>query len=105
MKPNKESGNKIIKAIKNNLEYIALGITLTVSVVIIILTVIDLYKNPVKKQNTPHVRIDYINSDGSIKYSRYSNDVNYGYGSVRYIDFYTGAIVNTTETVNVIVLE
>lgn len=105
MKSNKESGNKVIKAIKNKIEDIILGILIIFSVVIVTLTIIDTYKNPVEKQNIPRVRIDYINSDGSTKYSRYSNHVNYGHGSVRYIDFYTGAIVNTTETVNVIVLK
>lgn len=106
MKPNKDSENKIIKAIKRNLDLIQVVIVSSIGsimVVLFIYDVYDFYKNPPeRKKNVPHVRIDYINPDGTIRYSRYSNDVNYGRGSVYYVDFETGAIVNTTETVNVV---
>ena len=62
----------------------------------------EYYKNTPKKKIVPHVRIDYINPNGTVRYSKYSNDVNYGRGSVHYVDFETGAIVNTTETVNIV---
>lgn len=103
MKPNKDSENKIIKAIKRNLDLIQIVIASSLGSIMIVLLIYDLYKNPPeRKKNVPHVRIDYINPDGTVRYSRYSNDVNYGRGSVYYVDFETGTIVNTTETVNVV---
>lgn len=97
MKPNKDSGNKFISTLQQNLLFI-------VGVILFILFVVLLnehYKSIPKKKVVPHVRIDYINPDGTVRYSKYSNDVNYGRGSIYYVDFYTGCIVNTTETVNI----
>lgn len=102
MKPNKDSGNKFVRAIEQNLDTIVLwifSITLFTSFTVL---ANEYYKGVPKKKVIPHVRIDYINPDGTVRYSRYSNDVNYGRGSVYYVDFETGAIVNTTETVNVV---
>lgn len=103
MKSNKDSENKIIKAIKRNLDTIIKVIVPLIGTILVVLLLYDFYKNPPeRKKNVPHIRIDYINPNGTIRYSRYSNDVNYGRGSIYYVDFETGAIVNTTETVNIV---
>lgn len=101
MKPNKDSGNKFIRAIEQNIDVIAIWIFSMSLFISLLVLASDYCKNRPKKEVVPHIRIDYINPDGTIRYSRYSNDVNYGRGSVYYVDFETGAIVNTTETVNI----
>lgn len=51
-----------------------------------------------KAKESPIWRIDYLDSNGNVKYSRYSSYLNYQRGVLNYTDFYNKSRVSTSET-------
>ena len=77
------------------------GTTFSVAILFIIFMMFG-FKNTEKYlEKSPMYKIDYIDNNGKIKYTRYSSNVQYNRGNLNYIDFYTKNKVIPKETTEV----
>lgn len=73
------------------------GTTFSVAILFIIFMMFG-FKNTEK---SPMYKIDHIDNNGKIKYTRYSSNVQYNRGNLNYVDFYSKNKVVPKETTEV----